>query len=72
MYLTVFNIFSDLKIFQVFGGQKVPSGNNLSNFSSKDISDTKNGRDNLKNQVLVLMSFTLISQSAWHPLLSSL
>lgn len=41
MYLTVFNIFSDLKIFQVFGGQKVPSGNNLSNFSSKDISDTK-------------------------------
>lgn len=41
MYLTVFNIFSDLKIFQVFGGQKVPSGDNLSDFSSKDISDTK-------------------------------
>lgn len=41
MYLTVFNIFSDLKIFQVFGGQKVPSSNNLSNFSLKDISDTR-------------------------------
>ena len=41
MYLTVFNIFSDLKIFQVFGGQKVPSSNNLSNFSLKVISDTR-------------------------------